>query len=208
MKALRYFTIIYLLHLLYPSCYAHAAVLVTGIVKDSLTSQPLSGVKVKCSSPVCSTFTDAQGNYSVTIITTANRPLLLMTKESPGKVGESRYFSVSGRTINDNANLSHGIYFIYSQGKFSKVLNVNRTSAKKEVTQTAVLAKTLASFVFIYSLNGYNTATRTVSGSATVSPLLAPQGVIVKGTFILDSLGTINVGTTITPPDTTVKVEK
>jgi hypothetical protein len=177
MKALRYFTIIYLLYLLYPLCYAHAAVSVTGTVKDSLTLQPLSGVKVKCSSPVCSTTTNAQGQYSVSIITTAARqPPPVMARTLPQ--AESHYFSLSGRLVNSNTAFSRGIYIVNSQGKISKVLNVDcRLPEKRGIVESSALAKTLASYTFTYSLSGYNTATLTVSGSATVSPLLAPQAI-------------------------------
>jgi hypothetical protein len=179
MKALKYLkhlTIIYLLCLLYPSCCVHAAsVLVTGVVKDSLTLQPLSGVKVECPSPVCSTKTNAQGQYSITIVTTAARqPLPAMARTLPQ--AESRYFSLSGRSVKSNTAFSRGIYLIYSQGKISKVLNVDcRSPEKRGIVESSALAKTLASFVFTYSFAGYNTATRTVTGSATVNPLLVPK---------------------------------
>jgi hypothetical protein len=193
---------------------AMSAVTASGIVSDSATGAPLNTVKIKCTSPICSTSSALDGSFTVTIPTTeiipfAAKPVTMKIFYDPAR----NYFysqdaekisvevrNAKGETVNGD-KLSPGNYFASCRYGAFKFLNLagkdqvfsfgagNSSGTENGFAKTAAITSVVATF----TLNGYNPATATLS---------VGQNNLVKMSVVPPAGSTVNVNIGIAPVDT------
>jgi hypothetical protein len=204
---------------------------ISGYVFDTNTNNPISGVKAKISSPVCSTQTNALGYFSLNIPTTEALPravpamttkIFFNTSQNYFLLDGEKVFvdirNIKGETVSGN-DLSQGQYFAVCRSpSFSgtfKFLNIagqyQSFVLERKINEGGKLAKAAANYSVSFSTAGYLpksvTAVVGQSVNAYLAPLIVPRDSAQANIGIsFDSAGTVHV--TVVFDSSTVLIPK
>jgi hypothetical protein len=188
------------------------AATISGTVKDSSTGNKIVGAQVKCSAPVCSTQTDADGKFTLNIPSTeCFSPGVFRTKIKiffdPSRNlfygnGQENYFKVrnaKGELMARGDKLSPGEYFASSSYGTFKFLNVagQRWFFVPNGMEKKGMNKVTSGYTVIFVAPSYNQKIVTLSGGQNVQVDLVQ--VVNNGSLsVSDTLGhvgqtTINI---------------
>jgi|GEM_PF-5903317 hypothetical protein len=172
---------------------------VSGTVTDSVYGYAVAGVKVKCTAPVCSTYTDSAGKFSLTFPTTGvvvkNSVRRNLVAKFPMNVQNVQGITVARiSSAEDFRNLPAGIYVVAGQ----KIMNLknrnNFLSTEEVVLQSSSMAKAIATVInhsLVFAKSGYKDGTLSVSGTQSVTKKIIG---VSTGVFLItrDRVGKIS----------------
>jgi hypothetical protein len=195
-KELSFFTIITVIMLSASS--SMASVVVSGTVIDFVSSAPICSVEVATSG--CTVYTDASGNFSLTIPTTGIVKASVPAKKVFLSEKNSEIFDLAGRRIvNSHA---HGLCLMRSDFGNAKAVNVSgdpRFLLRKGQEQNLLKsAHGQSAHTLIFTKSGYASDSLTVSGSVSgvVQPLqLASVKSKVNFVFVVEKAGVVTHST-------------
>jgi len=181
---------------------------ITGKVIDSITRDPIAGASVFLTEPACSTPTATNGEFVLELPETR---IIVPVKPREISVASAitRIFDLSGRKLPERKVYSGGI--ILQKGRkilFLPGMSAPSLSEMAATTMTTMKRKTASSELRLnVSKDGYQPALRSVEDGGDVGEiLLAPQGVILQTSIILEELGEANIGIKVIPADSVVVI--
>jgi hypothetical protein len=181
---------------------------VSGSVKDSISGAPLSLVKVKVSSPTCSTYTDSAGRFTLSI------PLPVKVVPHPDKIGpvvslvryeDMEVFDLKGSRIVRSSKCAAGASIMRHEGVNIKSMRIGKIGEREMVAVSvnegqvvSYLAKTAAApYETVFEKEGYNPLIQTLSSGQSAEVSLVPKPSSANVNIGLDTLGTLTITTEI-----------
>ena len=190
---------------------AFSADTVSGVVSDSMTGAPLSGVKVVIIARSCSTFTNVVGAFTLAIpiptsvVHPSSIPKMVRIQDEGVSV-----MDLKGCIVEKDRDFSSGFWllrFKSSEGEFvTRVLNLSSFKrsgylalmGQGTVSDNQVLAKAAAiSYSLSFEKNGYSPTLKLATGGQNVTVKLLPESASGNFQIKTDSLGTLTVTTQI-----------
>ena len=148
-----------------------AADTLSGIVTDSISGTPLSSVKVRTSTPLCSTFTDASGKFNLRA--TGIRYLAPVMERITVK--PDKFFSLKGVLLDEKRlpmGLCIGVSIVNGQRYVYKIMNTSVGQTKNNYTIVSVstdqkeyLSKEAVARTVTFEKSGYLTSSFSITGS-------------------------------------------